>query len=68
MKRKILFFIGIVIIIILLASYFINLNIENGSNYKIQSSLLGIIIFYNPFILGLYILIAIILIVKGIKN
>ena len=68
MKRKTFLFIGIVILIILAVSYFINLNVENGVNYAIQSSLLGIIIFYNPFILAFYILIAVVLIKKSFSS
>ena len=66
MKNKFFFYAGILIIIFILLSYFIKVGIDNGENYLVKSSLLGLIIFYNPFILALYILIAAILIKKGI--
>ena len=68
MKRKTSVFIGIIILIILAISYFININVENGINYTINSSLLGVIIFYNPFILAFYIFIAVVLIKKSFSS
>ena len=68
MKRKILALIGVIILLILAISYFINIDLENGANYITKSSILGVIIFYNPFIFALYILIALILILKGIRG
>lgn len=59
---------GITIIALLVASYFIKVSADSGANYVVEEKLLGIIIFHNPFILGLYILIAIALIIKGAKN
>lgn len=59
---------GIIISVILISAYFIKINIEQGSNYIIKSSLLGILIFYNPLILAIYVLIIILLIIKGIKK
>ena len=56
---------GILILIILTISYFINIDIEKGANYIVETSLLGILIFYNPFILGIYVFIAMILIAKA---
>jgi len=58
---------GIGIFLVLGASYFVNINISSGNSIT-QTSLLGILIFYNPFILALYLLIAIVLIMKGIKT
>ncbi len=56
---------GILLLIILTISYFINIDIEKGANYIVETSLLGVLIFYNPFILGIYILIGIIFIIKA---
>ncbi len=71
MKKRtnsIYLFSGIFILVFLGISYFINIDIETGANYLTQSSLLGYIIFYNPFILGIYILIAIYLMFLGKKK
>ena len=59
---------GIVIAIVLLGSYFIHVGIEDGGNYTTETPLLGILILYNPFILGIYILIDLVFIVKGVKS
>ncbi|MBX4196720.1 hypothetical protein KW805_03975 [Candidatus Pacearchaeota archaeon] len=56
---------GIIILVFLGISYFIPLTIDSGANYNTTTPLLGILIFHNPFILGLYVLIAVVLIVKG---
>ena len=66
-KKKLYLAFGIAIPILLLISYFIKINTEQSSNYIIKISLLGILILHNPFILTFYILIAIILIVKGAR-
>ncbi len=66
-KKPIMFFSGIALLILIIIGYFSKINLESGSNYYIQDSLLGIIIFHNQFILGIYILIGIILITKGIS-
>ena len=62
MKKKVNFYLGISIIILLIISYFIKFTVEEGSNYALESSLLGAVIFYNPFILGIYLLIALVFI------
>ena len=59
---------GIVILMVLLISYFIRITKDIGSNYEVKDRLLGIFIFHNPFILALYALIASILLVKGMKR
>ena len=59
---------GVIISVILISTYFIKINIEQGSNYITKSSLLGILIFYNPFVMAIYVLIIILLIAKGIKK
>lgn len=68
MKRRGFFWIGIAMLVFLAASYFIKFPIDNGANYITYDSVLGIIIFHNPFILGLYILIGIVLIANGLKK
>ena len=67
-KLKLSFWIGLIILILLLAGYFIKINIDSGFNYELKDSLLGILIFHNPFMLGLYVLIAIVLIVNGLTK
>ena len=64
-KKKILTISGILVPILLAISYFIKINVESGANYATKTSLLGYIIFYNPFILGIYVLIAIYLVYLG---
>ena len=64
MKRKIYSIIGIVILAFLAISYFIKINIDSGANYIVKDSILGLVIFHNPFILAIYILVAVVLIVK----
>lgn len=64
MKKNYLYS-GIFILIVLFVSYFIRI-----SNYSVDGiirndTLLGIIIFHNPFILGLYVLAAVALIFSG---
>ena len=64
------FLTGIIIIIILILSYFININTyaEAGSNYETADKLLGILIFHNPIVLLVYLIAISILIVTGIKK
>lgn len=61
------FWIGIVIVLVMLISYLIKVPIDDGSNYNTITPLLGILIFYNPFILGIYCFIALILLYKGLR-
>jgi len=65
MGKRFRFYAGIIILAFLIVSYFTKINLDRGSNYIVKSSLLGIIIFNNPFILGIYILISLILIIKS---
>ncbi len=70
-KRIIVFWAGIAILLLLGISYFIQISDtsqEGLLTIETNTSLLGIIIFYNPFVLGLYVLFALILIVKGLKK
>ena len=66
MTNKKYFFLGILIFLVLILSYLIKFDIDAGANYNIEERLLGVIIFHNPFILGIYLLIGIILILRGI--
>ena len=59
---------GVFIVLTLIVSYFIKINVDSGGNYTINERALGILIFHNPFILALYILVAIVLIAKGRKG
>ncbi|PIN92776.1 hypothetical protein COU54_05595 [Candidatus Pacearchaeota archaeon CG10_big_fil_rev_8_21_14_0_10_31_24] len=63
MKNK--FYIGIGILAFLFLAYYIPVNVESGNNYIVQDSLLGIIIFHNLGILGIYILIGLGFILTG---
>jgi len=65
---KLRFFVGILILIFLLVSYFIKFEAEVGSNYLIIDNILGVIIFHNFFIFSFYILLAAFLILTGLKR
>jgi hypothetical protein len=62
------FYAGIIVLTFLGVSYFISFNVDTGNNYETYDSLLGIIIFHNPFILCLYILFSAVLIYNGLKS
>ena len=64
--RKGYFWSGIIIAGILLAGYFIKFHSDSGGNYDTYDSFLGFLIFHNPFVLAFYVLIVIILVVKGL--
>ncbi len=69
--RKIPLYIGVGILLFLVIAYFIPVfyeEVEQGAMINVESLLLGEIIFHNPFVLGLYFLIAIFFIVQGVKN
>ena len=57
--------IGMGILLFLLAAYYIPVNVDNGNNFIVQDSLLGIIIFHNLIVLGIYILIGLIFLILG---
>lgn len=63
-----LFTTGVTLTIFMFISYFIKINIESGANYNVQDSLLGIIIFHNPIVLAIYVLIVITLIYPFLHN
>ena len=62
------FFIGITILIILIASYFIKIQTDSGMNYISVSRILSILIFQNIFLLIFYFAVPIFLIITGIKK
>ncbi len=67
-KKKLYFWIGIFILILMVLAYLYNVPVIGDYGYTVNDSLLGILIFHNPFVLGLYFLIVIVLIVIGIKG
>jgi hypothetical protein len=67
MNKKIYFWMGIVLFLFLILSYFIKFEIDSGSNYSTRDSLLGILIFHNIFVLIFYIILILFIISKGIK-
>ena len=67
-NKSVCFFIGVAIFLILLLSFFVKIKVEDGLNYITYDTLLGILIFHNPFVLGIYVLIVVILIVKSLSK
>ena len=65
--NHLLFWTGLVIILLLIIFYFVEVDVDSGTNYVVQTPLLGVIIFHNAFILGLYILISVSLIISGLQ-
>ncbi|MBI3334229.1 hypothetical protein HYZ97_01975 [Candidatus Pacearchaeota archaeon] len=49
---------GACILFLLGISYFITLPSDSGSNFVTQERLLGVLIFHNPFVLGIYLVLA----------
>ncbi len=71
MEKRVLFWIGIAILFILAISYFIPMTVNEdygGVSKNVKTKLLGILIFYNPYLLAAYVLVGIILIVFGMKR
>ncbi len=67
-KSPLLFWIGIALALFLLISSIIKVEVESGLNYVTYSSLLGILIFYNPLVLIIYIILIVFIIYKGISK
>ena len=65
---RIIFWIGILLALIIVASYFITFRVDSGFNYTTNERLLGILIFHNPFVLALYCLVIVVLLVKGLNR
>lgn len=67
LHKPLYFWLGIIILAVLILSLFIQVHIPSGTDVII-TSLLGILIFYNPIVLAIYIIIALILIILGLKK
>ena len=67
-RSKLLFWIGVSILLILGLLTLISVPVESGSNYNVTAPLLGLVIFYNPIVLMIYIIAALILIFLGFKK
>ena len=61
------FWIGIVIAVILIASAFLEVSISEPGRIT-NTPILGLLIFYNPLVLAIYIMIALFFIYKGLKG
>jgi len=57
---------GVVILFALVISYFIKINVESGANFSTTQPLLAKLIFESPIVLGVYVLIAVWLILSGL--
>lgn len=66
-QNKKLFYSTIAISFLLFLSAFIEINVEQGANYNLVDSLLGIIIFHNVYVLSSIILILFIMFAKSIS-
>lgn len=66
--NKKIFYSGLGILIFLLISYFIRFEVDSGSNYIVEDTLLGILIFHSLFIFIIYILIGAFFVFIGIKG
>ncbi|MEK6811314.1 MAG: hypothetical protein AABX96_02270 [Nanoarchaeota archaeon] len=66
--NKFRFFSGILLMLFLFGSYFVEIMVDSGVNYVTTDTLLGLVIFHNIFVLSFYILIACLLVLTGIKR
>ncbi|MEK6888539.1 MAG: hypothetical protein AABW80_00340 [Nanoarchaeota archaeon] len=64
--RKTYFISGILILILLIISFFVRFDVQVSENKIINDSLLGILIFHSPIILTFYIILAIYLIIRAL--
>ena len=65
------FFIGVVILAVLAVAYVIPISYSEQYGdviAEVQTTLLGEMIFYNPYVLGLYVAVAVVLMVRGWKG
>lgn len=67
MKKNGFFWTGFGILVFLAVAYFIRVPIEFGADYIVRSSLLGVLIFHNVFVFGIYVLVGLFFIWKGLK-
>ena len=65
-RSKLKFWFGVGILILLIVSYFIEIEVNDLGSIT-ETSLLGLLIFYNQIVLVFYVLIALWLIFKGLK-
>jgi len=68
MKQKTWLFTGVGILLVLGMSYFVKIPVETGVGYEVYSPLLGLLILYQPIILGLYIIAGGYCIWRGIRG
>jgi uncharacterized membrane protein len=66
-QNKKLFYSAIIVALLLFFSAFIEINSEQGANYTVVDSLLGIIIFHNIYVLSSIILILFLIVAKSIS-
>lgn len=66
--NKFRFYIGILIIFILILGYFLRIEVDSGANYSVKDTLLGIIIFHNVFVFVIYLLIGLFFIFTGVRK
>ena len=65
-EKRIFFWIGLIVAFLLLATYFVKIKIDAGSNFIVRDSLLGILIFHNAFVLLIYALVIAFLVLFGL--
>lgn len=65
LRRKAFLIAGIAWLVFLGVAYGLPVQTEAGDNYIIEDTLLGIAIFHNPLILGLYMLVGVALVAAG---
>ncbi len=68
MRQKTALYLGVGILAVLLISAFIRVPIESGPNYITYTKILGLLIFYQPIVLGAYILTGLFFVYKGLKG
>jgi len=61
-------YLGLGLLVFLFLAYFIPLTVDSGENYIVNDRLLGVLIFHNIFVLGIYILIGLVLIFLDMKK
>lgn len=59
---------GIIILVVLLISYFIKLNVDSGANFSTTQPLLAKLIFESPFVLAVYVLAGLALMLSGLSE
>ena len=67
-RKRGLFLTGLFVFILLGAAYFIKIEIDSGANYVEKTPLLGILIFYSPAVLVLYVFFGALLVFLGLRK